>query len=112
MDEGYTRRVNRRLAARLACRLTVRYKGGSDWRPATAMDLSPKGCRLRVGEDLPHGTRLELAFDALIRDGTTRPSVEVPGTITWSRLEGLSHQIGVTFDTPEEGFRNLLAALR
>ena len=46
-------RSNRRITARKACLLTVRYQANGDWRPATAMDLSPYGCRLRVGEDVP-----------------------------------------------------------
>ena len=46
------RRNNRRLLARHACTLTVQYRSELGWHPATAMDLSRNGCRLRVGEHL------------------------------------------------------------
>src|SRR5262245_28167863 len=55
-------RSNRRVTARKACLLTVRYRSVGDWHPATAMDLSPHGCRLRVGEDLPRGKGVHVAF--------------------------------------------------
>ena len=90
------RRSNRRLTARHACRLTVKYKSGRDWHPATAMDVSPQGCRLRVGEDLPRGTEIALSF---LRHENLEagPAVQVTGTIIWCRFEGLSHQAGIHF---------------
>src|SRR5947209_2142952 len=56
-------RTNRRLASRTACRLTARYRTGKEWRGATAMDLSTRGCRLRVGEDLDRGGTVSVAFE-------------------------------------------------
>ena len=51
-----TPRTNRRLTARKACLLTVRYRTAKDWHPATCMDLSREGCRLRLGQcRLPQG---------------------------------------------------------
>jgi hypothetical protein len=102
---------NRRITARKACRLTVRYKSKSEWHPATAMDLSPNGCRLRVGEDLPRGTHLSVLFEAPLRDGARALSVEVPGVVTWARLEGLSYQAGVHFDVAPVELEEVLAAL-
>ncbi|HXB54269.1 MAG TPA: PilZ domain-containing protein [Vicinamibacteria bacterium] len=102
---------NRRITARKACRLTVRYKSKSEWHPATAMDLSPNGCRLRVGEDLPRETHLSVLFEAPLRDGARALSVEVPGVVTWSRHEGLSYQAGVHFDVAPVELEEVLAAL-
>jgi hypothetical protein len=95
-DAG-TPRTNRRLTARKACLLTVRYRSGEDWHPATCMDLSREGCRLRLGEDLPRGSRVTLLFEAPLADGARSPSVEVTGSVTWVRLEGLSYQVGLHF---------------
>src|SRR5512139_2199812 len=92
-------RNNRRITARRACLLTVRYRANGEWRPATAMDLSPYGCRLRVGEDVPRGAIVAVLFETPIRDGSRSTSVEVPGRAMWARLEGLSFQVGVHFDS-------------
>src|SRR5260370_25488169 len=102
---------NRRITARKACRLTVRYKSKSEWHPATAMDLSPNGCRLRVGEDLPLGTHLSVLFEAPLRDGARPLSLAVPGAVTWPRLVGLSYQAGVHFDVAPLELEEVLAAL-
>jgi hypothetical protein len=105
------RRTNRRLSARRACRLNVRYRADSDWHPATAMDLSVQGCRLRVGEDLPRGGQLTVAFESLLGPGATSLEVEVPGTIMWSRREGLSFQAGIQFLQSPGGLQDILTAL-
>lgn len=98
-DQPPTPRSNRRLTARRACKLTVRYRSSEKaWHPATAMDLSHKGCRLRLGEDLARGTELTVAFEAPEDKGGASLEVEVPGQVIWSRLEGLSHQVGIHFD--------------
>ena len=110
-NEGLSGGANRRITARKACRLTVRYKAKSEWHPATAMDLSPNGCRLRVGEDLLRGTRLSVLFEAPLRDGARALSVEVPGAVIWSRLEGLSYQAGVHFDVAPAELQEILFAL-
>ncbi|MGD8895161.1 MAG: PilZ domain-containing protein [Acidobacteriota bacterium] len=106
-----TSRSNRRITARKACLLTVRYKANGEWRPATAMDISPYGCRLRVGEDVPRGAAVAVIFEAPIRDGAEGATVEVPGRAIWGRLEGLSFQVGVHFEDSPEGLLDVLAAL-
>ena len=110
-QETPSRRPNRRLQARHACRLTVRYRSKKDWRPATAMDLSAEGCRLRLGEDLSTGTELTVLLERLVTDGVASLSVEVPGVVMWSRLEGLSHQAGIQFRQQPEGLHDIIRAL-
>jgi hypothetical protein len=110
-ETSVTSRSNRRITARKACLLTVRYRVEGDWRPATAMDLSPYGCRLRVGEDIARGATITVSFEAPIQDGARSPSVEVPGLAIWARLEGLSHQVGVHFEDSPMGLLEILSAL-
>jgi hypothetical protein len=95
---------NRRLSARLACQLTVHYRLDKPWHPATALNLSSLGCRLRLGEDLPRGATVELSFEAPLRDGAKALSLEIAGKVIWSRHEGLSHQAGIQFsgEPPDE----------
>src|SRR5262249_60787593 len=107
-DSAVPARPNRRLTARKACRLTVHYRSQNDWHPATAMDLSPNGCRLRPGEDLLRGSGVNVQFEAPLRDGAVALSVEVPGRGMWSRLEGLSYQVGIHFVTPPGGLDGIL----
>ena len=104
-------RSNRRITARQACLLVVRYRAASQWRPATAMDLSPHGCRLRVGEDLPTGKIVQVLFEAPLRDGAQASAVEIPGIVMWSRFEGLSHQVGLHFEASPDGLLEILGAL-
>jgi hypothetical protein len=110
-DTAVPSRTNRRITARKACLLTVRYKANDDWRPATAMDLSPYGCRLRVGEDIERGAAVAVVFEAPIQDGSKTASVEVPGTTMWARLEGLSFQVGVHFEDSPMGLLEILSVL-
>ena len=105
-----TRPSNRRITARKACLLTVRYKANADWRPATAMDLSPYGCRLRVGEDVARGSEVAVIFETPASEGA-KSAVEVPGRAIWGRLEGLSYQVGVHFEDSPSGLLDILAAL-
>jgi PilZ domain len=105
------RRPNRRLQARQACLLTVRYRNKKDWHPATAMDISTVGCRLRLGEDLATGSELTVMLERLSGEGATPVSVEVPGVVMWSRLEGLSHQAGVQFRGEPSGLDEILRTL-
>ncbi len=104
-------RSNRRITARKACLLTVRYRANGEWRPATAMDLSPYGCRLRVGEDITRGVTVAVVFEAPVSDGARVSAVEVPGRAIWARLDGLSYQVGVHFEDPPDGLLDILAAL-
>jgi hypothetical protein len=100
------RGTNRRLTARTACHLTVRYKSGSGWHPATAMDLSRHGCRLRLGEDLTRGALVALSFE---NTGSSVPAVEIQGRVIWSRLEGLSYQAGMHFADVTADLERLIA---
>jgi len=98
--------TDRRSTTRRACLLGARYRLASSWHPATLVDLSARGCRLRIGEDLPRGAavRVELA-----PKGPARP-VELTGSVVWCRLEGLSHQAGVHFDQPPDDLMELLGS--
>jgi hypothetical protein len=104
-------RENRRNTARRACLLTVRYRVGKHWHPATVLNLSGQGCRLRLGEDLPGGTAVSVLFETPLRDGATTTSAEVEGSVTWSRLEGLSHQVGIQFSSDADAVQELLLAI-
>jgi PilZ domain len=103
--------INRRVTARRACRLTVRYSAAQDWHPATAMDLSNVGCRLRVGESMDRGQRIRVRFEVPLRDGAVMPSVEVRADVIWSRVEGISHQIGLVFEESPAALQEVLSAL-
>jgi hypothetical protein len=107
-DQPPTPRSNRRLTARRACKLTVRYKTGEGWHPATAMDLSHKGCRLRLGEDLTRGGEVTVLFETPDSGGAGL-EVEIPGQVIWSRREGLSHQAGIHFADPPPALSTILA---
>ena len=109
---GSTKRPNRRITARVACRLTVSYAATEgDWRPATAMDLSRLGCRLRTGEDLERDKKVFVRVEFRMADEPVL-SVDAVGTVMWSRLEGLSYQTGIQFDGEPEGLADLLGAAR
>jgi len=108
-DQPPTPRSNRRLTARRACKLTVRYRADEGWHPATAMDLSQKGCRLRLGEDLVRGIELTVVFETPEDKGGAPLEVEVIGQVIWSRREGLSHQVGIHFGETPPGLSAILA---
>lgn len=103
--------TNRRVTARHACQLTVRYRSDGDWHPATAMDLAFGGCRLRLGEDLARGTSVAVVFELPLRDGSRVLAVEVPGHVIWSRVEGISRQAGILFPSPPRELYDLIASL-
>jgi hypothetical protein len=107
-DQPPTPRSNRRLTARRACKLTVKYRSGEGWHPATAMDLSHKGCRLRLGEDLARGGEVTVVFETPDASGAGL-EVEIPGQVIWSRREGLSHQAGIHFADPPPALSTILA---
>lgn len=94
------RHANRRTTARHACHLQADYRAGCEWRRATVVDVSPKGCRLRVGEALARAATVSVR---LTHVGARALAVEIDGTVIWSRVEGLSHQAGIQFsaDAPE-----------
>jgi hypothetical protein len=99
---------NRRLGSRRACLLTVRYKTAKDWHPATVVNISLQGCRLRLGQELERGSAISVQFDAPLTDGATALHAEVEGTVSWSRPEGLSFQVGIQFEAGADGLRGLL----
>jgi hypothetical protein len=106
-DQPSIPRSNRRLTARRACKLTVRYRSEQGWHPATAMDLSQKGTRLRLGEDLARGIAVMVAFET--PEGAQPIEVEIPGQVIWSRREGLSYQAGIHFDEVPEALSEILS---
>jgi hypothetical protein len=103
--------ANRRLTARQVCHLTVHYRTGKQWHPAAAIDLSHRGCRLRLGEELEGGALIAVLFETPLKDGARVSSAEVRGNVTWCRLQGLSYQAGVLFVAPPEELHEVLAAL-
>jgi hypothetical protein len=112
MANAPTEPTNRRLFARHACQLTVRYRTGAGWHPASAMDLAASGCRLRLGEDLARGSAIDVIFELPLKDGSKARAVEVHGSVIWSRVEGLSRQAGVQFPAPPAELHDLIASLR
>jgi len=104
-------RANRRITARRACLLVVRYRAQQTWHPASALDLSAAGCRLRLGEDLPRGTAITVGFETPLRDGATALSAEASGVVTWSRLEGLSRTVGIQFADAPSALHDLLESI-
>jgi len=109
-DVGAPSRANRRLSARIACRLAVSYSTGAEWHPATGMDLSSNGCRMRLGEDIPRGSTLRVRFEHTAADGASLKA-EAEGTVIWSRLEGLSYQVGIHFGGEDAGVNQILSTL-
>jgi hypothetical protein len=75
------------------------------------MDLGATGCRLRLGEDLPRGAEVRVVFELPLRDGSKALSVEVPGSVIWSRVEGLSRQAGIHFTMPPPALQELIDSL-
>jgi|MudIll2142460700_1097286.scaffolds.fasta_scaffold92075_2 hypothetical protein len=104
--------AERRRALRLACALIVHYKAGPTWHPASALDLSEGGCRVRIGEDLGFGSPVRLRFELAIRDGMTASSAELEGMVAWCRREGLSHQAGIRFSAAPGVLEPILEALQ
>ena len=99
-DDG----IDRRSSTRRACLLGARYRVATGWHPATLVDLSARGCRLRIGEDLPRGAAVRVELSPR---GASTP-VDLTGSVMWCRLEGLSHQAGVHFDDPPDDLIGLL----
>src|SRR5262245_53197030 len=112
MDSGASQKVNRRLSARVACRLQVGYSSGgsSVLHPATGMDLSNAGCRLRLGEDLPRGSEIRVRIESN-EAGDGPLTTELAGRVIWSRLEGLSYQVGIQFTSDDPNLHELLRRL-
>ena len=109
---GSIKRPNRRITARIACRLSVSYAATpGEWRPATAMDLSRLGCRLRTGEDLPRDKKVAVRVEFRMADEPVL-TVDGVGKVMWTRLEGLSYQTGIQFDSEPVGLSDLLGIAR
>jgi hypothetical protein len=94
------------------CRVAVRYRCGRAWHPATAVDLSEHGCRLRLGEDLERGTSVPLRFEHPQSGDAPSVGLEAEGLVVWTRHEGLSYQAGLHFPEPPPGLEALLEAIR
>lgn len=60
------------------------------------MDLSARGCRLRLGEALTNGMALTVRFERDRADGQALRATVI-GVVAWNRLEGLSYQAGIHF---------------
>ena len=98
--------ADRRRTTRRACLVGARYRVGTGWHPATLVDLSAHGCRLRVGEDLPRGAEVRVQLTPPgSGDGAT---VDLQGVVVWCRLEGLSHQAGLHFAAPPPDLMEIL----
>lgn len=111
MTTSGAHRANRRISARVACLLSMSYASGKDWHPATGMDLSVAGCRIRLGEDLPRGSKIKVRIDHPSPEGKMNRA-EVVGNVIWSRLEGLSFQAGIQFDSDQDpDLHNILMTL-
>lgn len=104
------RPVNRRSSARHVCQLQVDYNAGRGWRRATALDLSPHGCRLRLGEELARGTPVSVRFTQPTAGGD-EISAQLDGTLIWLRVEGLSYQAGVHFPGGTRELEAIIATL-
>jgi hypothetical protein len=103
----------RRRRSRTSCLLVVRCRAAADdWQPASALDLTAAGCRLRVGREPPEGAPLELRFEALLHDGAKSSTIEVPARVTWRRpLPGSGAEIGVEFLASPTGLSEILGVL-
>jgi hypothetical protein len=104
MDDSTTDGIDRRASTRRACLVGARYRVGSGWHPATLVDLSARGCRLRIGEDLARSAAIRVELSA----PGGAPPVELGGIVVWCRLEGLSHQAGVHFENAPDDLMGLL----
>jgi len=106
MEDSPDNGIDRRSSTRRACLLGARYRVAAGWHPATLVDLSARGCRLRIGEDLPRGAAVRVELSPR---GASAP-VDLTGSVMWCRLEGLSHQAGVHFDDAPGDLMDLLEA--
>ncbi|HEU0092050.1 MAG TPA: PilZ domain-containing protein [Vicinamibacteria bacterium] len=106
MEDSPDNGIDRRRSTRRACLLGARYRVAAGWHPATLVDLSARGCRLRIGEDLPRGAAVRVELSPR---GASAP-VDLAGSVMWCRLEGLSHQAGVHFDDAPGDLMDLLEA--
>ncbi len=110
-NAGASHRANRRLSARVACRLVLSYNNSGDtWHPATGMDLSRNGCRLRLGEDLGRESAVRVRIEHPGPDGQLLRA-DVDGTVIWSRFEGLSYQVGIHFKDENETLQEIIQGL-
>jgi hypothetical protein len=103
--------AERRRLRRLACMLTVHYRVAERWHPGAVLDLSPTGCRLRIGEDLKNRAPVQLRFEAPLRDGSRAASLDVAAVVMWCRQDGLSRRAGMRFTDSPVGLDEILAAI-
>jgi hypothetical protein len=74
------------------------------------VDVSRKGCRLRVGEKLTRAAPVSVRVTHA-GAGSRPMSAQVDGTVIWSRVEGLSHQAGIQFSQEAPGLAAIIAGL-
>lgn len=110
-DHAANYRTNRRLTARRTCHLAVKYGLKGAWHPAIVMDVSANGCRLRLGEDLPRGAVVGVRLECPPNLENAPHEVELSGQVIWTRLEGLSYQAGLHFESTPIGLHEIIAAL-
>lgn len=110
---GSIKRPNRRITARIACRLSVSYAStpSASAGAATAMDLSRLGCRLRTGEDLPRDKKVSVRVEFRMADEPVL-TVDGVGKVMWAAAGGLSYQTGIQFDSEPVGLSDLLGIAR
>lgn len=109
-------RIDRRRTDRLACMLVVQYRPADaesfPWQPASVLDLTEIGCRLRIAEEFAAGTPLLLRFDALLRDGVKNATLEAAAAVAWCHPRvAASHEVGLRFGGPPAGLSEILSAL-
>ncbi len=80
-------------------------------RSAARSPLSRSGCRLRLGEDLERGALIRLLLESPPSAAGTSARAEVGGRVIWSRLEGLSYQVGIQFPEVPANLDDVLVAL-
>src|SRR5687768_7004315 len=110
------KRVDRRRKSRSYCLLVVRYRvrddAAGEWRAASVLDLTERGCRLKVGEQPAPGAELELRFEALLHDGVKSATIEAPARVMWCRPGAQSSsEIGVQFAAAPAGLSEIRRAL-
>lgn len=98
------------MTIRHVCHLQVDYRAGREWRRATVLDVSLKGCRLRVGEELARAASVSVRLTHVGTGGRTL-SAQVDGIVIWSRAEGLSHQAGIHFSEEPAELAAVIAGL-
>ncbi len=85
-------RIELRKTPRNCTQATITYQpaNGSEWRPATLLDVGPSGAALRL--DRPH-----CLHEALHLDGLPAGGGRCQGVVRWVRKDAEGYQVGVEF---------------